>query len=441
MPLSVWKKLMLPELIPTHMTLVLANWSVAYPAGIVEDVFIQGGKFTLPADFVVIDYKVDPCIPFILGKPFLRTARTLVDDHFNEVLKIQKTFHPFSGCTTSPSDSFPSLTSSETSDSFLKEFAVELDLFEPFPPGNENDNFDLEADLREIQYLLNRDPSTDSSPKTEIDIIDPIIESDSTLPEESSGSSEIATLLSSPFGNKDKCLKKAWIRRIELGQYDVLGYFSWSLSWKIQTSLWKNTSDSKKKRLEDMAEHLMGKLPPMLGGARHRMTWRQFILALGLHTDEEMAEAGFGAYWGQTLEKVTGVDLFYLRGMDRGSANGLLVVSSELPLIDFHELGRLNICLRVGNTRACVASRLELQQVAATGALGAAEDAPAVDEGAQAVPALVQPPQPPSPAPQHRTMTQRINRLEEEMRKLRQDVIHLRGVVESSITEQTRVST
>ncbi|GJR33755.1 hypothetical protein Tco_1209439 [Tanacetum coccineum] len=34
-----------------------------------------------------------------------------------------------------------------------------------------------------------------------------------------------------------------------------------------------------------------------LGGARRRMTWRQFILALGLHSEEEMAEAGFGAYW------------------------------------------------------------------------------------------------------------------------------------------------
>ncbi|GJT63640.1 hypothetical protein Tco_1015120, partial [Tanacetum coccineum] len=32
-----------------------------------------------------------------------------------------------------------------------------------------------------------------------------------------------------------------------------------------------------------------------LGGARRRMTWRQFILALGLHTEQEMAEAGFGA--------------------------------------------------------------------------------------------------------------------------------------------------
>ncbi|GJQ96911.1 hypothetical protein Tco_0008050 [Tanacetum coccineum] len=41
---------------------------------------------------------------------------------------------------------------------------------------NEDDNFDLEADLREIEYLLNRDPSTDFSPKTDIDIIDPILE-------------------------------------------------------------------------------------------------------------------------------------------------------------------------------------------------------------------------------------------------------------------------
>ncbi|GJZ36836.1 hypothetical protein Tco_0583027 [Tanacetum coccineum] len=34
-----------------------------------------------------------------------------------------------------------------------------------------------------------------------------------------------------------------------------------------------------------------------LGGVRRRMTWRQFILALGLHTEQEMAMAGFRAYW------------------------------------------------------------------------------------------------------------------------------------------------
>ncbi|GKG59137.1 hypothetical protein Tco_0602846, partial [Tanacetum coccineum] len=33
-----------------------------------------------------------------------------------------------------------------------------------------------------------------------------------------------------------------------------------------------------------------------LGGVRRRMTWRQFILALGLHMEQEMEKAGFGAY-------------------------------------------------------------------------------------------------------------------------------------------------
>ncbi|GKE12830.1 reverse transcriptase domain-containing protein [Tanacetum coccineum] len=86
MPLSVWKKLMLPKLVPTRMTLELANRSIAYPAGIAEDVFVQVGKFTFPVDFVVVDYDVDPCVPLILGRPFLRTARALVDVYGEELI-------------------------------------------------------------------------------------------------------------------------------------------------------------------------------------------------------------------------------------------------------------------------------------------------------------------------------------------------------------------
>nr|GEY04941.1 hypothetical protein [Tanacetum cinerariifolium] len=54
MPLSVRKKLMLPKLVPTRMTLELANWYGAYPIDIAEDVFVPVGKFTFPADFVVL---------------------------------------------------------------------------------------------------------------------------------------------------------------------------------------------------------------------------------------------------------------------------------------------------------------------------------------------------------------------------------------------------
>ncbi|GJY51415.1 hypothetical protein Tco_0442262 [Tanacetum coccineum] len=38
----------------------------------------------------------------------------------------------------------------------------------------------------------------------------------------------------------------------------------------IQTSLWKNTSDSKKKKLEDNVEHSIGKLPGMDKSKNHK---------------------------------------------------------------------------------------------------------------------------------------------------------------------------
>ncbi|GJT67040.1 reverse transcriptase domain-containing protein [Tanacetum coccineum] len=85
MPLSIWKKLSLPELTPTQMILELADRSTTRPTGIAEDVFVRVGKFHFPADFVVVDYVVDPRVPLILGRPFLRTARALIDVYGEEL--------------------------------------------------------------------------------------------------------------------------------------------------------------------------------------------------------------------------------------------------------------------------------------------------------------------------------------------------------------------
>nr|GEW94380.1 reverse transcriptase domain-containing protein [Tanacetum cinerariifolium] len=86
MPLFVWKKLGLPELISTRMTLELANRAICTPTGIARDVFVPIGKFTFPADFVIVDYESDPRAPLILGRPFLRTARALIDVHEEEMI-------------------------------------------------------------------------------------------------------------------------------------------------------------------------------------------------------------------------------------------------------------------------------------------------------------------------------------------------------------------
>nr|GEW57117.1 hypothetical protein [Tanacetum cinerariifolium] len=86
MQLSVWKELGLPKLIPTRMTLELANRAICTPAGIARDVFVPVDKFTFPADFVIVDYESDPRVPFILGIPFLRTARALINIHGEEMI-------------------------------------------------------------------------------------------------------------------------------------------------------------------------------------------------------------------------------------------------------------------------------------------------------------------------------------------------------------------
>nr|GEV56908.1 reverse transcriptase domain-containing protein [Tanacetum cinerariifolium] len=85
MTMSVWKKLGLPDLIPTRMTLELANRAICTPDRIARDVFVPVGKFTFPADFVVVDYESDPRVPPILGRPFLRTVCALIDVHGEEI--------------------------------------------------------------------------------------------------------------------------------------------------------------------------------------------------------------------------------------------------------------------------------------------------------------------------------------------------------------------
>nr|GEY40496.1 reverse transcriptase domain-containing protein [Tanacetum cinerariifolium] len=72
MPYSVWKKLSLPELTPTYMTLELADRSISQPVRVAEDVYVL-------ADFVVVDSDADPRVPLILKRSFLKTERALID--------------------------------------------------------------------------------------------------------------------------------------------------------------------------------------------------------------------------------------------------------------------------------------------------------------------------------------------------------------------------
>ncbi|GJU88320.1 zf-CCHC domain-containing protein [Tanacetum coccineum] len=79
MPYSTYVNLGLRILTKTNMTIELADRSIKYPKGIVENMLVRIGKFTFPIDFVVLDIPKDKDIPLILGRPFLSTAHVKID--------------------------------------------------------------------------------------------------------------------------------------------------------------------------------------------------------------------------------------------------------------------------------------------------------------------------------------------------------------------------
>ncbi|GJS29719.1 reverse transcriptase domain-containing protein [Tanacetum coccineum] len=208
MPLSVWKKLSLPELTPTCMTLELADRSITQPIGIAEDVYLKVGKFKFPADFVVVDFDADPRVPLILGRSFLKTGRALIDVYEGELtLRVGKEAVTFNLDQTSRyssnyddmtanridviemaceeysqevlgfsdviasgnptpyydpiiSTSSPTLTPFGDSDFLLEEVDAFLALKDdPTSPEVADSYYDLEGDILLLEAFLNDDPS------------------------------------------------------------------------------------------------------------------------------------------------------------------------------------------------------------------------------------------------------------------------------------------
>ncbi|GJR01814.1 reverse transcriptase domain-containing protein [Tanacetum coccineum] len=78
MPFSIYAKLSLKTLKPTKMSVRLADRSFQYPVGIAENMLVEVGKFTFPADFVILEMEEDGKVPLILGRPFLHTTDAVI---------------------------------------------------------------------------------------------------------------------------------------------------------------------------------------------------------------------------------------------------------------------------------------------------------------------------------------------------------------------------
>ena len=85
-PASTIRKLGLTEEVkPTRISLQLADGSIKYPSGVIEDLIVRVGPFAFPTDFVVLEMEEHKSATLILERPFLATGRTLIDVQKGEV--------------------------------------------------------------------------------------------------------------------------------------------------------------------------------------------------------------------------------------------------------------------------------------------------------------------------------------------------------------------
>ncbi|KAL2526837.1 Uncharacterized protein Adt_11891 [Abeliophyllum distichum] len=86
MHLSFYRRLGLEKVKATIVSLQLADRSIKYPRGVVEDVLIKVDKFFFLVDFIVLDIEEDRNMPVILRRPFLATSRALIDVEKGELI-------------------------------------------------------------------------------------------------------------------------------------------------------------------------------------------------------------------------------------------------------------------------------------------------------------------------------------------------------------------
>ncbi|GJT31619.1 DNA-directed DNA polymerase [Tanacetum coccineum] len=63
------------------MSIQLADRSIKYPISVCENILVKINRFIFPVDFVVLEIDEDELVPIISGRPFLTTARAVIDVH------------------------------------------------------------------------------------------------------------------------------------------------------------------------------------------------------------------------------------------------------------------------------------------------------------------------------------------------------------------------
>ncbi|GJW91117.1 reverse transcriptase domain-containing protein [Tanacetum coccineum] len=150
------------------------------PVDFSHRVIFQIGTFLFLAEFIVVDYIADPRVSLILERPFLRTARALIDVHGEQMTlrhddqsitfnvgdtktfsynTIESSGNPTPTLEPILSTSPTSLTPFEGGDFILEEIEACL-TSESIPPGIDDADFEIKEDLLTLERLLNSDPTS-----------------------------------------------------------------------------------------------------------------------------------------------------------------------------------------------------------------------------------------------------------------------------------------
>ncbi|GJR79833.1 reverse transcriptase domain-containing protein [Tanacetum coccineum] len=133
------------------------------------DVEVRSQWFTFLADFVVVNFEPDPRVPIILGRPFLRTAKALIDLYEEKLtLRVGKE----------------------------ELFTDELAPLDSLPPGN--DDSTLKKEFHEVNFQVYSNPLFEFDESFRSSNVNPLFEENNKDVEIKSSSSSTLTL---PQGN------------------------------------------------------------------------------------------------------------------------------------------------------------------------------------------------------------------------------------------------
>ncbi|GKA68791.1 reverse transcriptase domain-containing protein [Tanacetum coccineum] len=165
---SLYAKLSLESLKPTKMSVRLADRSFQYPVEIAENMLVEVGKFTFPADFVILEMEEDRKVPLILDDRFftllmhINVIDEILEEDFNALLdEGSKILHSIEGTLLeeeifSEFNKFIAMTADEIYDS-------ETDTEEPpFEKITINTDYKIKTSLEEPPTDLKLKPLHDN---------------------------------------------------------------------------------------------------------------------------------------------------------------------------------------------------------------------------------------------------------------------------------------